>query len=346
MRDLIPPGMSGEDFCDHLIDIIGEDHFNQKRQFPDTTERVKKARMFKTAVQAFMEEPKKVYREKVQAFLKSSDLPVPVTDTFQNFTDTTNYDMLWEAAFADVSNRLVNGRVEIVTSSENSVWRLIPEGHAVEVSTGSATLTDFEVSKFGAGIGWTQEMITRRQVGRMMDLAMDFRNRFWQDKADRHYTLLTNGSGNTLGDTGSTTAANITDINTAAFTVLNAVKNTRNLPVSTNLLLYAPVQARSIIDVALGQLSQAYNGSTKLVRYNITPMYTFNSNMPSTATGSVYTCLMVIPGHKIQMAEAMPVTFYNDTDVLSLTFIQTAFSFYGAIVADTNQIATFDLATA
>ena len=346
MDSLIPKSMSGEDWIDHIIDITRPPAFGKLRIESDTTERVEKSKMLAESIQAFMAAPEKRYQEKVQAFLKTSDLPEPVTTVFDMFTDTTNYDMGWEPAFKDASSRLVNGKWEIVTKQEMNTWRLIPEGDAVRINTGSATLVDVEVSKFGSGIGWTQEMIMKRQVGRMLDIAEDFRNTYWQDKADRHYSLLTNASHATRGDTGSDLASWIDDLNGAAYDLLEGVKDTRNLPAGTEVLCYAPVQAKTLINRALGELSQAFSGSTKRIEYNITPIYTFNSNMPTASTGSTYACLMVIPGHKIQRAEAMPVTFYSDTDILSLTFIQTAFSFYGAIVADTNQVLTFDLATA
>lgn len=348
MSDLIPKGMSASDWMDSIHKITGIMPFDRKIDLPDHSERVRSAKYFAESIQAFNKRPDKQYKkmkEQVQAHISSSDLPEPITTTFQMFNDTTNYDMGYVEAFLDASSRIQNGKWEIVTSSDGAVWRLIPEGHSVRIDTKSATLVDVEVSKFGSGLAWTTEMIMRRQVGRMLDIAEDFRRGFWVDKANRHYSILANASGDLRAATLPTLEGWITDINNAAITLLDRVKNTRNLPLSHQLLIYAHPSARTKINRALGEMSQAFNGSTMRVEYNIRPIYTFNSNLPSAASGESEACLMVIPGYKLQMGEAMPVTFYNDTDILNLSFIQTAFSFYGAIAADSGtQILTFGLA--
>ena len=341
--DLIPKGMSGDEWVGHIGDILNIQPFGKKVTPCDTTERINKAIMLKDTIQAFMEKPKELFKEKIQSFYKTSDLPEPVNNVFDMFTDNTNFDMGWMPAFKDASQFLVNGKWEIVTNSEAPIWRLIPEGDAVRVTGGSATLVDCEVAKHGAALGWTDEMIRFRRVSQMLDMAEDFRKTKGQYDADKHYALLANAAHDTFGGLGATNDLYIDTINGAAYNLLEGLKDTRNLPAETQILLYAPVQAKAIINRAISTVNQEFQGSRNRLEYNVTPIYTFNSNLPDAATGTGYGCLMVVPGLKIQRAEAMPVTMYNDTDILSLTFITSAFTYYGAYVADANQVLGVDL---
>lgn len=344
MKDsLIPKGMSVDVFLDKIQMITGL--YDPRVRVPviDQTERIQAGRYFSEGVQAYTHRPQKRFQEKVQAFLKTSDLPEPVTNVFDTFTDTENFDMLWQPAFKDASNRIEAGRDfwETLTLDEGSAWQLIPEGHSVKIQTRSGELAQVKVAKFGDGIAWTDEMIRFRKIGPMLDLAEDFRKGYFKDKADRHYNLLTTSAGaiEAADDTGSSTLEkDINTLNNAAFNLLNGLKDTRNLPMTTPLLLYTTPQMQTRLNRALAEVSQAFPGSTTRVTYNITPVYTFNDNLPAAVTTESFAGLLVVPGEKIQAATIMQPTFFNDTDILSLSFIQTAFSYYGAGVLDINQI--------
>lgn len=191
------------------------------------------------------------------------------------------------------------------------------------------------------------EMIRFRKLGPMLDIAEDFVRGFHRDQGDRMYSLLVNASSatDTYPTTGTTSLDNnILSINQTAFNIMNAVKDTRNLPITTPLVAYITPDARSSVMRAMGELSQGFSGSTERVTFNVQFMYTFNDNMPSATTGQDFAGIMVLPGHKIQYATLTdrPLMF-NDTDILSLSFIQTAFAYYGAGVLDTSQIRTFEI---
>ena len=138
----------------------------------------------------------------------------------------------------------------------------------------------------------------------MIDLAEKFRRGYNTDKADRFYTLLTNASHDTLeqGTAPSEVEGDIRAIEEAAENILEGVKDTRNLPAGTELLMYVPLSSsgrrRSRILRALGELSQAFQGSTQRVTYNVRPIFSFNSNLPTASSGFDFAALMVIPGHK------------------------------------------------
>jgi hypothetical protein len=81
-------------------------------------------------------------------------------------------------------------------------------------------------------------------------------------------------------------------------------------------------------------------GSQSVIPWSIRPVYTLNENIPAAATGDAFRGLLVLPGRKIQMAQPMPVTFYNDFDILSLSYIQAGWEYFGAGVAETTQVRT------
>jgi len=353
MDNLIPKHVSPGEFMDAIHDATGIAPAGYKNwQFGDTDTRVRKAKMLREAIIAYVDRPRRRYekiKEQVQAYWKSSDLPDPITDSFARFEDVRNFDMAWMEAFSDSSNMIEQGRDfwEVLTDDTDTTrgdgkfgWTIVPEGDKVDLIKATGSLTSIKVKKFGSGIEWGDELIRFRRISVMVDLAAKFQRGYNTDKADRFYTLLGNAAGATNEtDIGtSTLEKDISAINTGAYDMLNAVKNTRNLPESTELLLYVSPQHKARILRALGEVSQAFSGSTTRVVFNVRPIFTFNSNLGAASSGFGFAGLMVIPGHKNQWAQLMDVTMFEDRDITSLSFIQTAFAYYGGAVLDTNQV--------
>lgn len=163
MNDLIPKDMSPDDFMDHLHDITGVAPAGNKNWQPsDTSERMRKAKHFSSAIQAYIDRPRKAYQEKIQSFITTADLPEPVTNTWDQFTDIVNFDQQWLSAVKDVSNRLESGRDfwEVVTLGEGSSWQLLPEGKSVKIQNRSGALTQINLIKTGDGIAWTDKILS------------------------------------------------------------------------------------------------------------------------------------------------------------------------------------------
>lgn len=344
-NELIPPGMSPDDFMDAIHNVTGIAPARSPGwKFKDKDVRARMARDFSQAIQAYVNRPQKTYERKIQAFIKTSDLPEPVTDLFDTFNDVQNFDMGWMQSFKDASNRIEAGRDfwEVVVLTEGSSWQLVPEGHSVKIQTRSGTLTTIKVAKYGDGIAWSDELIRFRKLGPMLDIAEDFVRGYNRDKADRFYTLLANSSSQTVAanQNADEVAADVKSINNGAFTLLNGLRNTRNLPDSQEILMYITPQFKERGLRAFGELSQTFAGSTGRVVYNVRPVFTFNSNLPAAASGESFAGLMVVPGFLNQWAQLMEPTMFDDTDILSLSFIQTAFAYYGGAVIDPNQVLT------
>ena len=100
------------------------------------------------------------------------------------------------------------------------------------------------------------------------------------------------------------------------------------------LLYHNPLDKNRLLaafNVTTAALANA--GQTgQVVNYNIKLVPTFNTNISS---GSP---VLILPGRKIQKAEVMGPTVYNqEQDILTLNRVQAVWSIYGGIVADTDQ---------
>ena len=354
MDTLIPKHVSAGEWMDMLHDATGIAPAGQPNwQFGDVDTRVKRAKMFQESIAAYVDRPMRKRKEAIQAYWASSDLPDPVTDSFARFNDTKNYDMAWMDAFSDASQFIEPGRDywEVLTDDTDTTrgdnkfgWNIIPEGEKVSMIHATGNLTSITVKKFGSGISWSDELIRFRRISVMIDLAEKFRTGYQADKSSRFYTLLAAASGATdQTDVGtSQLEQDISAINTGAYNVLNALKDTRNLPLGTELLLYVSPQYQDRVRRALGELSQAFSGSTGRIHYNVRPIFTFDSALPTASSGFTFAGLMVAPGMKNQYAQLMDVTMYEDRDITSLSMIQTAFAYYGGACLDTNQVRTIN----
>lgn len=300
-----------------------------------TIEGVKSLRQ---AIMAFVERPAIAARKAVQAFTTKADFQTMITQNFETFRQTDNFDMIWEQVYKQVPlapNRLF---WEILDVDSGLEFQEVPEGAQVKVSrlTGSKVLG--WVRKYGGALGWSQEVIMSQDIGLMQQMAEIFRERFWKDKANRHYALLAaEGLGNV--DAYDTTGSNelekdINTINKSAYALENATKDlgfgdTANAP----LVLIASPKLRPRIMRALSTTFQDIPGMGTRVTSNVIPFFSFNPYLTSTSGSSnADHALLILPGRKIQRAEAMAPTSYTKEDIQSLATVQAVWSFYGAVI--------------
>lgn len=297
-------------------------------------------------IMAYMAEPRSIYRAqekaRIEAFTASSDIPRMITDNFDSFLDTDEYDMHWEAAYKDVT--LEPGRLfwEIMNVTSGVTFQKVPEGAKVDVRALSGTKVMIHCEKYGGALGWSQELLMSRNWNAMEDMAMDFRESYWADKADRHYAILAAAKNSTATAWATTTVANtdplyrvtrdIGTLENGGYTLTNRIKDKGYGDVANRpLLLLAPVALRSRILRALAYTGQDVAGAPNRVTYPITPRFTFNEYLTEAAGSSSDTkALLLVPGKRIQKATAMEPTNYMRKDIQSLTDIQVVWSFYGA----------------
>lgn len=307
------------------------------------------------AIQAFMSKPYSVgrkqiqaYRKAVQAFGVSTDFAQLTKDAFNVTIEEDNFDMGWQQAFRDVPLGPGQDSWEIYNVVNGITFRKVEEGGRIEMDKMSGSLVNAYVDYYGGALGFTDKMIRFRKVPAMIDKAMAFRNKFFADKANNHYMLLAAGAaGNITTYQGAAadgvTRRTILTINRAAFTLTNRCKDKgygdmANAP----LILYANPYDEERIEAAFKTVSAdivgARENGTAITARRIQRIYTYNSYI------SAGTPILVLPGQKLQKADAMePTTYVAPVDPFTLNQAQAVWAIYGAIVADTDQCQTVTL---
>ena len=272
----------------------------------------------------------------------STDFERVERQTMDLFIENDYFDNFWMAAFKEVTVAQGQDSWEIYNVENGITFRKVPEGDRIDVAGLKGTKETVYVDKYGGALGWTDEMIRFRKVPAMLDFMEMFRNKFFANKANNHYTLITAGFGGTTTYQGAATdtqaSRDIATINQAAYEIGNAVKDKGYT--MGQYVLYLPESMRSRITTAInisgkqvtipGALADGSIMDT--INYNVRPAFTFDSNLSGT------TGYMVLPGNKIQRADVMQPTSYTDMDILSFQNVQAVWAYYGAAVGDTDQI--------
>jgi len=320
---------------------IGTDSFGSR---PDSAKRLEAVRMSKAAFDNFMYKPNQIGKERVKAIFTgtSSDLPILTTNSFDVTYSGLQFDFDWLAAFKEVPIESGKGFFEIVTLDNASAVKLVPEGGklALEKLTGSKLVVF--VNKYGQAIQWTDEMIRQRQLGALLETAEAAVEAHHADKADRMYALLTAGATASTAyqsTTGNTQVDNDIDtLNKVYSDLIIANKDKfRGLNANVEVLAYFPITAKGRIERAMNKVINADGGGAR-VQFNIRRLYTLNGNLPVPATGQDFVGLFVIPQRKIQFAQEMAPTIYSEQDILSLSYIQTSWQYYGAGAGAISQL--------
>jgi hypothetical protein len=311
--------------------------------------------MVKHAISAFLLEPNtefKKMRKKIQAEAVSTDFALVAKDSFNVTVEEDNFDMGWEQAFKQVPLGKNQDSWEIYNVANALAFQLVEEGQRIQVDELSGTKITAYVDYYGGAIGWTDKLKRFRKVAAMLDIASVFRNKYWTNKANIHYTLL-----------AAAAAANVTayqlaaavgqlrrDIETIRVAML-ALAN-RNLNkgygdmANQPMLIYANPNDEARIEAAFrattGEQANVVGAGVPAVKITTTRsfkrIYTYNTAITS---GSP---IMVIPKNKIQKADAMqPTTFTAPKDILTLNETQAVWGIFGAIIGDTDQCQEFTL---
>lgn len=294
------------------------------------------------AIQAFLHKPKAIVKKKIQAVSVSTDFAQLAKDAFSVTIAQDNFDLGYERAFLNVPLGAGQDSWEIYNVTDGLTFRKIPEGGRVRVEGLAGTKTTAYVDYYAGALGWTAQMIRYRKVAAMVSTALIFRNNFWLNKANVHYTLLAAGaSGNVTAYQGVAADGqlqrDIQTINSMAHTLTNRIKDKGYTADAANarLVLYANPGDKARINAAFRATTAviAPAGATgDVISWNIDVVYTYNSAVVS---GSP---ILIYPGGLIQAAEDMPPTTFNQPqDALTLNNLQAVWAIYGAAVGDTDQ---------
>jgi hypothetical protein len=302
------------------------------------------------ALQAFLGQPKKEIKAQIQALNKiqatgvgvSSDFALITTDSFNVTIEKDNFDMGWEQAYQQVTLDKGKKYWEIYNVANSLVFNKVEEGQKLEQGGLTGTKLLGQVDYYGGALGWTDAMIRFREIPAMIDLAQVFRNKYWANKANIHYALLSIAAALTViawqgVAADGRTLRDILTINQAAWYLgwINRNKgygDTANMP----LVMYANVQDEERIEAAFrvtsGQLVAARENGIAITGRRIRRIYTYNAAITA---GSP---ILILPGQKLQKADVMqPTTYGPELDILSLNRVQTVWAIFGSAIADNEQ---------
>lgn len=327
----------------HAEDALERKHIDRSRE-----------KKLNEVVQAFMLEPRielKKIKEKIQAIGVSvtTDFQQVVNDAFNVTMQSQNYDMGWEPSFklAPVAKGQDSWDIYDVANTINFIQ--MEEGQKLDCQGFTGTRTAGQVHYFGAAIGWTDAWMRFRKVAAMVDKAEAFRNQFWTSKANYHYALLAVAAALNITLTQGVAAdgqlrQDVRTINQAIYNVTFRCRNKgygdmANAPV----IMYANRHDEERIEAAFrattATLGAIANRGEAISTRRVSRIYTYNNNVIAGFP------MIVIPENKIQRAEVMGPTIYNqEVDILTLNRVQAMWAIYGAIVADTDQCELITLA--
>lgn len=311
----------------------------------------------RVALQAFLNKPRSEVRKAIQGLKKiqaitsvSTDFAKLVSDAFNVTIGSVNFDLGYQQSFRDVPLGQNQDSWDIYDVQNGLTFRLVPEGDRIQVDGLSGSLVTAHVDYYGGALGWTDKMIRYRKVAAMVDMALIFRNRFWSNKADNHYLLLAAAA---LATPAQTTAyqgvvgdgqlrRDIATLNAAAYALANRCKDKGygDTAQMQMILYFNPLDKGRVLSALAATTAgmQAALGTAVAVNWPITPVATFNASVLADHP------LLVLPGNKIQSAEDLPpTTFVAPKDPLTLNEVQSVWSIYGAVVADTDQVQRMDL---
>lgn len=304
------------------------------------------------AIQAFHNEPvSPQFRKKIQAMKMqalgigvSTDFADTMNKTFDSFFEIANFDLDYEKAFKVVPVSPYKNSWEIHNVKNGLAFRKVAEGETIEVYGMTSTKETVYADKYGGALGWSDELIRWREIAAMMDKAETFRNNFYVVKGDAHYLLIYNaGHAHQVPYQAGTgqLRRDIATLNYATYVIGNACKdkgygNTAN----ARFIVYAdPIFKARIMAAIRGTTAGQQAGVAEAIQLdsNIEPVFTFNQHL----RGKI---IMALPGFKAQRADIMQPMQFNDTDILSLTYIQAVWAYFGAGIGDTEQFAEINFA--
>jgi len=323
-----------------VMDVLHKAYVNKDEQ---------SSQMITGMLQSFCLEPiiAKQKKYKLQSVGVSTDFAILTKDSFNVTIEEDNFDLGWEQAFRNVTLGRGQDAWEIYNVENGLTFNQVEEGQRIQMDKISGTKVTAYVDYYGGALGWTDKMIRFRKVPAMVDRAMIFRNKFWTNKANNHYSLLSTAAAlNVVAWQGAAADGqlrrDVLTINNAAFQIGNVNKNKgygdmANAP----LIMYANPFDEDRIEAAFrvtsnalagGMLANATQIGQQITRRRIKRIYTYNSNITA---GSP---ILVLPGQKSQKADAMqPTTYTAPVDPLTLNRYEAVWAIYGAVVADTDQ---------
>jgi hypothetical protein len=309
------------------------------------------AKKVHAVLQAFVEKPKKILQKKMQAMTVSTDLPQIFGESFVITVDQTDFDLGYEQIFQDVPPTKGKNFWSVISGHTSVTFKKVAEGGKIETNGKTGDKTYFYVDFYGGAIGWTKQSLEFRDTYTMMQDAVFFRNKHFENKANVHYGVLQTAAAQNVAtpyDTGTDgqLRRDLRTINKAIYDLTIRLKdkgygNMAGVPVVIVASRALEDRINAALRASTDSMANGYATGLPMSAVQITSrpkrvVFTYNDaialNMP----------IVCVPGITITKQDYMqPTTYTAQEDILSLNQAQSVWSCYGCGIGDSEQVQNF-----
>lgn len=299
------------------------------------------------ALTHFMRQPESVQQKMVNAgitnFTSTSEFPAEIKELIEKYhLGIEDIDNGWAQFFSsrDFSQAKTPGfRIRDVSSGLTFTKR--PEGGRARIYriTGTELFIGFDM--YGGGLEFDQAWFDDQEWWAIEDQAVEFRSKWYRDKAAVMYGLIgaiSSGQNVAYDGTGANAAEkDIITLNSAAATLVTALYAAGYaVTANTPLIVLSPIQLKGRLMRALAAqyLVPGVAGSNMKIEYNITPVFSLNVlNAGEACTDKWY---MGVPGMKNKIGEKMALTVWTEFNARSFATTAVGWGRFGAYLNESQ----------
>jgi len=304
------------------------------------------------AISAYLRQPADVHNKVremgMTQFTATDDFPIEVRQLIEKYNlDQKEVDAGYLSFFdvRDFAGTPAPGfRVREVSSGLTFSKR--PEGGKADIYrvTGTEAFVGFDT--YGGGLEFDQAWFQDQQWWLIEDTAMEFRSKWYKDKATTMYSLIgAIGAGQNVAWVAGPdeVTRDIATLNKAASDMLVALDAAGYaVGPQTPLVLLCPLLLKGRMQRALNAqyVNAGVAGAAMKVEFNITPVYSMNVHNAGAVTTAV--TYLGVPGLKNKLGEKMPLTVYANFNAEAFATDALGWGRYGAYLneAQFKRLAT------
>jgi len=306
-------------------------------------------RQFIEAVEHFMQKPRAAEEEikaRIEEFTAPGDFPTDAIGAIARFHQVEDPDAGWTEVFdvIDFTGTRKNS-FDIVDVSSGLTFRAIKPGDKAQVYkvSGEKVTVDFDL--YGGALGWSRLWFDDEEHWKIEDAAREFRARWYANKAQAHYDLISAARPDSdvawQGETSDEKA--VRDAETINYACAQVLSDMQGLGLDVNanstFVLVAPVQLmarlRNALRIGVGGNATGESGE---VNFNLRLIVTTRLKDQALSQAETSQYFVALPGRKIKSGNRMDLTVLSEQDVLAYAETVAGWGRYGAAVGETKQL--------
>lgn len=285
----------------------------------------------------------------VRRYTTASDFPTPVTGSdparvIEAFHEVADIDIGFEQIFdiKDFSTSKVSG-FDVFTVGSGLTFGLVNPGDKAKVFdiTGTKVQTQFE--RFGGGLNFDRTWFDDEQWWNIEDQAMEFRNTWSSERAQRFYDLISASRADSdvawqgvAADTNASRDAQT--INFAAAAIIDSLKDS-GLDVATNsqFIVLTPIAQVARVNAAIRMSANFGSIANQQIEFNVVSISTNKlKNFAGSAalTDQYFVCL---PKRKAKGGFRQNLTIFSEFDILAYADTVAGWGRDAGIIGDVDQ---------